>query len=532
MADSAIGKVRAWSSSGDRTRAGVYSGLLWGGLALILYVATCSPGAEWQDSGVHQYRILTGLLQHPRGLALSHPLHYWCGQVFRWLPLPLGELAYRLNLMSSLFGAVGVGLLAAIIVRLTHSRLAASLAAVVLLFAHSYWQMSVLTETYTLAAALMTLEWCLLLRYTRTHGPWLLVALFAVNGLHVADHLLGLLTLATYLVLVLERVWHRRLSVAWLPLLSMAWFITTAPYWALILSYYGQTGDLMATVSSAFFGGGGQYKGWAGEVLSLGFSSQQFVLAAMTLGYNFPALAVPLAILGIFRPARKRGHIFRRVLLGQTIIICVFVMRYTIVDLYTYFVPVCVLVALWFGLGVDRLITGLRDRRPRSWLIGALLLNALLPLGVYLYFPIVAKQHQWMHARLRDIVHRDSYAHFFRPWRCADNSAALFAHDALEYTGAGGWLLADGTTGPAIAYTYLVHGGPTNIRVYSERDCLSDPNLPHLSEAALATFIRAGGRVVVVPGGNAEQIWGRSFVFDQTDGDFWTILADQLPVFP
>lgn len=41
--------------------------------ALALYLATCSRGVNWQDSGMHQYRILTGMLENPLGLALSHP---------------------------------------------------------------------------------------------------------------------------------------------------------------------------------------------------------------------------------------------------------------------------------------------------------------------------------------------------------------------------------------------------------------------------------------------------------------------------
>jgi hypothetical protein len=374
---------------------------------------------------------------------------------------------------------------------------------------------------------MMTTEWYLLFRYAGTRRPWLLAALFAVNGLHVADHLLGLLTLVTYVVLVLERVGRRKLRARWLLICAALWVITTAPYWTLIVGHYQRTGDLTQTLRSAFFGGGPGSGGWAKEVLNLEVTPQQLRLAALTLGYNFPSLAVPLALVGLLRPARRRGRLFRRVLLGQTLIIGAFVGRYPIVDLYTYFVPVCVLVALWFGLGADRLLRVVRQPRLRAGLIGLLVAHAVWPVAVYGWFPDWARQRQLLGARLRDLTYRDEYTYFFCPWRFRDRSAIHFAQVALERTGPGGWLLADSTTGPAAAYFYLVHGGPPGVHVYSERDCLTDLARPALSDEDLAVFLRNGGHVVVVPGWQTERIWGQHFTLEKHAPDFWSIRADE-----
>jgi hypothetical protein len=220
----------------------------------VLYVFTCAPGVEWQDSGVHQYRIVTGQAENSRGLALSHPLHYWLGRGL--LRIPLGEPAYRLNLLSAVCGAVGVGLLAALLTRLVRRQQAVFFAAGALLVAHSYWQMSAVTETYTLAGALMVVEWWLLLAYVARGQPLWLVAVFGVNGLHVADHPLGLLTGVTYVVLLLERVARGKLAVQWLLAAAVAWLIGASPYLALAAGYYQRTGDLAMTIQSALFGGG------------------------------------------------------------------------------------------------------------------------------------------------------------------------------------------------------------------------------------------------------------------------------------
>ena len=509
-----------------RTRgAAARVGVIWGLLALALYAGTCARGVGFQDNGIHQYRILTGQLEHPSGLALSHPLHYWLGRAA--LRLPLGEPALRLNLLSALAGAVGVGLAAAVVAGLTRNWFAASLAAAALLVAHSFWQLSLVTEVYTVAAALMTLEWYLLLRYTQTRRPLLLVAVFAVNGLHVADHQFGLLTLVTYVVVVLAWAWRGKLRPAWvwLPAAGVAWLVASAPYWLMILSRYQQTGDLVAAVHSALFGGQEVGGGWASEVLSPKITWAQVKLAVLSLGYSFPSLVLPVALIGLFRPARRRGRVFRRVLIAQTIIIGGFVGRYQVVDLYTFFVPVCALVAVWYGLGVDRLMRRWRAATARRWLVVVLVINAAVPPVVYLCVPELARERQWVRSQMRDIPYRDEYTYFLCPWRFNDHSAEQFARAALERSGPGGWLLANGTTGYTTAYIYQIHGGPGSIRVYCERTYLNapSPDWPGLTDAELTAFLAAGGQAVVVPGTVTQRVWGERFVLDKSDPHFWRI---------
>ena len=49
--------------------------------AFLLYAATASRGTQWQDSGYHILRIVTGESFNPLGLTLSHPLHHWLGRL-------------------------------------------------------------------------------------------------------------------------------------------------------------------------------------------------------------------------------------------------------------------------------------------------------------------------------------------------------------------------------------------------------------------------------------------------------------------
>ncbi len=510
-------------AAGARRGAATRLGVLLGLAALALYAATGSRGVEWQDAGVHQYRILVGQLENPFGLALSHPLHFWLGRAT--LRLPLGDPLHRLNLLSGVFGAIGVGVLSGLVVRLTRSRLAGGLAGVTLALAQSYWQMSARTDTYTVAATLMTVEWALLLRYARTRQPAWLLAVFAVNGLHVADHLLGLLPLATYGVLLLERIVRRRIAVGWLPVAIAVWLATSAPYSTLVLSHWQHTGNLGGTVRSALFGGNPHAKDWASSVLSVWPSATQAKLAIASLGYCFPSVAVLVALVGLFRRLRRRARLFRHVLLAQTIIMLVFVGRYNVPDVYKYFVPVCAVTALWFGLGVSALLRWWPGGAGRRWVVALLVANALLPLAVYYCFPIVAERRGWLRAQFRDIPYRNEYLHFFRPWRFADNTAAVFSQEALARIGENGWLLADSTTAYTVAATYLVHGGPAGARVYWWVNCLTDFGRPKLTDDELLAFVEHGGRVLGVPSSTRSEVENTvhpPLVIDRTE-PFWHI---------
>ena len=63
--------------------------VLWIGVlcaGLLLYGWTVQHGVAWQDSGVRQFRILTGDYTGDLGLALAHPLYIAIGRLFLLVP--------------------------------------------------------------------------------------------------------------------------------------------------------------------------------------------------------------------------------------------------------------------------------------------------------------------------------------------------------------------------------------------------------------------------------------------------------------
>ncbi len=486
-------------------RHALLTGLACGLGALLLYWLTADPGVGWQDTSVHQLRIVTGWIENPYGLALSHPLHYWLGRLAIRLP---GEPAWLLNLMSGLFGAVGVGMIAAIVTSLTARPAAGVFGAMTAGLAHSFWQLSVVTETYTLAAALMTIEWAVLLAYVRSKRPLLIVTLLALNGLHIANHLLGTLTLATYGVLLIWLVTSKRLQLRWAAAALVAWSVTSSPYWALVASHWLQHGDLLNTLNSAFFGEGISGEGYSAEVFNMRLGPSVLKNGVLWLGYNLPSLAGLAALAGLIRKPVGRDKVFYVVMAAQAIIIVLFVVRYAIMDIYTYFVPVAAVAGLWAGVGADRLLSAVATRPRRIALATLLTISGLMPVGVYAVVPELARQRGLFASRLRDLPYRDEYAYYFSPWRFQDNSAARVARDLIELAGPDGWILGDLSSAYAVAYTRSLTGWRPETRVYAGPFPLGidEPRGQHV--AAMREHLSRGGRAVGMPFPGDEPDWG------------------------
>jgi len=148
-----------------------------GGLALVVYLRTLAPTVSAEgDSGelVVAARLLG--VAHPPG----YPLFTMLGHLFSLLPL--GSVAYRVNLMSAVFDALAVSIVAWCTYRLlapaapgeTWPRgsrwpalCAAAVGALALAFSSAFWAYSVVAEVFALENLLAALILLLLLEWER-----------------------------------------------------------------------------------------------------------------------------------------------------------------------------------------------------------------------------------------------------------------------------------------------------------------------------------------------------------------------------
>jgi 4-amino-4-deoxy-L-arabinose transferase-like glycosyltransferase len=173
------------------------------GLCLAVYVLTLAPGVLGGDSGELQYI--------PYILGVAHPTGYPLYTLLGWLwahGVLVGDVAYRMNLLSAVLGASTVAVLYLIVHHLTSRHVPALLAAAIFAFSPTFWMQAIVAEVYTLNTAFMVLVIYLLLRWkaARPSARDLLLAAF-VYGLSLSHHQMIIIFLPAWALFVWLTDW-------------------------------------------------------------------------------------------------------------------------------------------------------------------------------------------------------------------------------------------------------------------------------------------------------------------------------------
>lgn len=126
-----------------------------GGFLGLLYLRTLAPGLTWAydgaDGGDLITAAITGGVPHPTG----YPTYLLLASVF--LRLPLGSLAYRANLFSSVCMISAAVLIYAIVLKAARSAVLASMAGIAFGTFPLIWSQAIITEVNALHALFITL---------------------------------------------------------------------------------------------------------------------------------------------------------------------------------------------------------------------------------------------------------------------------------------------------------------------------------------------------------------------------------------
>ncbi|MHC4462122.1 MAG: protein O-mannosyl-transferase family [Planctomycetota bacterium] len=474
----------------DNLKAGYIAVLL---AAAVLYVASCAPGPLWQDSGMYQYRIWHNDIEGKLGLALSHPLYHIIGIIVKYIPL--GEFAYRINLISAIAAAFTIANLFLLLRLWLKSLLPAIVGALTLALSHTFWRHAVIAEDYTLYTALLLAELLMLLQYVKTKRILFLYLLGLFNGLAIANHMWAAIAFACYLTFLAALLVQKQIRLSHLGVIAGLWVIGAAPYEYLIIKNIVQTGDFTAILTSALFG-----NEWRGDVLNTSLSAGLVKENLIFLAYNFPTPNCLLffgGLYGLKKVSPSRG--FKNILLALLIFFFIFAFRYTVPDRYAFFIPFYCLVSILIGVGFNLLIT-LPNRDTLRWIVLAL---ALLPVPAYIIAPIVAQRMQLNISTRADIPHRNDYTWFLRPWKTGYRGAEKFADEVFKELEPNAVVYADNTMVYPLLYMQEVRSKRVDIRIISEY--ASSEGLPILSEKSIEQWLSEGDVYTVSPVGERKQ---------------------------
>ncbi len=454
--------------------------------AAVLYVATCAPGPLWQDSGMYQYRIWHNDVEGRLGLALSHPLYHLIGIAVKYIPL--GEFAYRLNLISAVAAAFTIANLFLLLRLWLKKNLPAIIAAVTLALSHTFWRHAVIAEDYTLYTALLLAELLMLLQYVKTKRMVFLYLLALFNGLAIANHMWAAIAFACYVIFLAALLVQKQIRLRHLGVIAGLWVIGAAPYEYLVVKNIFESG-FWPTLASALFG-----NEWREDVLNVGLSARLVKENFIFLAYNFPTPNCLLFFAGLYGLKKvSPGRGFKNVLLALLILFFAFAFRYTVPDRYAFFIPFYCLVSILIGVGFNLLITS-PNRKTLRWIVLAL---ALLPIPTYIIAPVVAQRMQFNLPTRADVPYRNDYKWFLRPWRTSYSGAEKFADEVFKELDPDAVVYADNTMVYPLLYMQEVKGRRADIRIISEH--ASSEGLPVLSEKSIEQWLSEGDVYAVSP---------------------------------
>ena len=480
--------------------------------AAVLYIVSCAPGPLWQDSGMYQYRIWHNDIEGKLGLALSHPLYHIIGIGVKYIPL--GEFAYRVNLISAIAAAFTIANLFLLLRLWLGKNLPAVLAAITLALSWTTWRFASIAEVYTLYSALLLAELIVLLQYVKTKRVGFLYLLALFNGLAIANHMWAIIPFTCYVVFVAVLLVQKQIRLRNLAVFVGLWVIGAAPYEYLIIKNTIQTGNLTATLASAFFG-----KNWCEAVLNMHLSAKLVGENLIFMVYNFSTFNGLFFFAGLYglkkvSPSRS----FRNILLTLLILFFVFAFRYTVPDRYAFFIPFYCLVSILIGVGFNLLVTW-PDRRILTCLV---FIFTLLPIPTYIITPVVAQKIQFKLPTKRKIPFRNDYIWFLCPWRIGYHGPGKFANEALDAVEDEAIIYADGTTVYPLLYIQEIEGKRRDVTIVSGHGSVN--NLKEYNEDVIDKVLTERAVYVVSPlAGYCPRFLLEQYEFEQA-GVLWKVV--------
>jgi hypothetical protein len=478
-----------------------------------LYIVTCAPAILWQDSGRFVYRVWHNDIQGKFGLALAHPLYIMIGIGIKHIPI--GDLAYRVNLISAVFGAVAVANIFLLLRLWLGKSVPAVIAAVTLALSHTFWFHASIAETYTLYIALLTGELIMLLRYTQSKRVGYLYWLGLLNGLAIADHMFALISLLCYGVFFVILLVKKHIGFGHLVIVILFWIVGAAPYEFLVIKNIIQSGDFTGTVLSAVFG-----NSWQKAVINTSISTKMVWENMIFILLNFPTPNLVFFFIGLWalwKVAPSRG--FANIIVAMLVLYFVFAFRYTVLDRHVFFLPFYCLMVVLIGVGANAFF----NRSNRKAAVVAVLLFSLLPIPVYAVTPALARKTYKIFEQRRQRPYRDEYTYWLWPWKTGYRGAERFANEALDMVEENAIIYAYTTDVHTLLYVQEVKGKRADVKIVSDYD--SSKDAPAFDQETIVQLMNSS----VVYTSSAVKGYCPEFLFDNYDfvqtGVLWRVVG-------
>src|SRR6202158_1629896 len=337
--------------------------VLAGVVPFVIYLRTMAPTVYGLDSA----ELTTGAYVLGIVHAPGAPFYLLLAHAFTWLPI--GDVGYRVNLLSACASALTALLIYRIIHRLTNDVLLSLAPTWFLAFSYYFWVSAVAAELYAVHGSFLAALILLSLRWRDEGRAWQLYAIAFLFGLGLGNHMSLILAgpgLGWLAASAPSRRWRRpRLlaGVACYGLCGAAVYLYL-PLRGLAQPPMNYARDYGFDVTT--------WQGFWAMITCRMFAPQLFAvplfeLPTALLRYlywlwsNFLNLGVLFGILGLVSDWRRRPQVHLGLLLMFLLHVGFFI-TYRVVDVESMFVPTYIVFALWIALGAPAVSGCLRRR--------------------------------------------------------------------------------------------------------------------------------------------------------------------------
>ena len=355
--------------------------------AFVLYAATTPRTVSLEDDSLFVLSSYFLGVEHPPG----YPLFTLIGHLFTYLPV--GSIAYRVHLVSALFGALSVGAAWLCARSLAAGRVPATVAAIALGASPVFWSQSIIAEVYTLNTFFLLVLVYLGLRAEQ--APKILPWMALVFGLSLSNHYpLMLLAAPAFAVLLwpLRAELVRRIGLLLVlvavGLLPYVWMVHRS-WKALPISF---NGELETLTEIWFFISRSGYAridhsitaGWLDKMRYLNFLGSQLFVQFAVVGTLLAAAGFAVQ----WRTLGRRVAAFLTIIFAMTSFVLVLLLGFDY-DVFrkhifhVYPLPAYAVAALWVGLGFAWLVERYALARAQALAAAGALAALMLAAGAY-----------------------------------------------------------------------------------------------------------------------------------------------------
>lgn len=345
-------------------------------IPIVFYLYTCAPTIGLGDTallvdGIQNFKINSHVN--------NHNITVLTGKLFSYLPI--GDIAYRANLVSVFWGSLSIILFYFLLLRIFSSRLTAAVTSALFMVSNSMWWHSTLSEVYAVNAFFMVWYLHVLYSLQKKFEEKNLYALFFISGLSVFNHVeMGALSFGSAAYLLLCMIQEPKKAWRYFLYSSLSFFVGFLPYLLTFLKDVYVAKSFANTFSWAL---GGDFKGIMFKG-TLGYALRETGYLIFNQFPSFFLLCIPP---GIYLAVKSWG--FSKSFIAvtvSTLVTTYFFMFYNTWDKFAFMLPLFTVLAFFGAFAVDGVVRYLRrQKRPllTGLAMGAFGFSMILP--PYLY---------------------------------------------------------------------------------------------------------------------------------------------------